>query len=355
MPTPISANANSKWGRWREYISLVEQAIRLSPRNPLIGVWFGRIGPVHLLQSRINEATLWLEKARTASPGLPYIHSRLASAHALNGETARAAAELAEARRLSGDHYYASIAHLSAEYLGVPKIRALYEDVYFANLVLDGAGSAEDRGRVAHWFEQAAASGDLVAAFNFGLCLDKGVGSEPDVQQAAHWLRRAAEGVPEAQYVYGRLLADGRGVTPDLEAARGWIARAAAAGLRDAQVALAEMLVNGRGGPRDTAAALDLFENAAGEGHSGAMFALGALYAGGHDLPEDRTAAQRWFRAAAELGHGQAQLMLGRYLAEGAAGEPNPSEARSWFEQAAAQGIEEAQADLAALPGVTLQ
>jgi predicted Zn-dependent protease len=116
----------------------MEQAIQLSPRDPLIGVWFGRIGLAHLLQSRINEATLWLEKARTASPGLPYIHSRLASAHALNGETARAAAELAEARRLSGDDHYASIAHLSAEYLGVPKIRALYEDVYFAGLRIAG-------------------------------------------------------------------------------------------------------------------------------------------------------------------------------------------------------------------------
>ena len=86
------------------------------------------------------------------------------------------------------------------------------------------------------------------------------------------------------------------------------------------------------------------------------MFALGALYAGGHDVPQDRPAAQRWFRAAAELGHGQAQMMLGRYLAEGAAdGEPDPVEARSWFERAAAQGIEDAQADLAALPGLTVQ
>jgi TolB-like protein/DNA-binding winged helix-turn-helix (wHTH) protein len=125
-------------GSLEEYIPLVEQAIRLSPRDPLIGVWFGRIGLAHLLQSRINEATLWLEKARTASPGLPYIHSRLASAHALNGETARAAAELAEARRLSGDDRYASIAHLRGEYLGVPKIRALYEDVYFAGLRIAG-------------------------------------------------------------------------------------------------------------------------------------------------------------------------------------------------------------------------
>jgi TolB-like protein/Flp pilus assembly protein TadD len=125
-------------GSLEEYIPLVEQAIRLSPHDPVIGVWFGRIGLAHLLQSRINEAILWLEKARNASPGLPYIHSRLASAHALKGETARAAAELAEARRLSGDDHYASITHLSAEYLGVPKIRALYEDVYFAGLRIAG-------------------------------------------------------------------------------------------------------------------------------------------------------------------------------------------------------------------------
>jgi TolB-like protein/DNA-binding winged helix-turn-helix (wHTH) protein len=125
-------------GSLEEYIPLVEQAIRLSPRDPLIGVWFGRIGLAHLLQSRINEAIVWLEKARNASPGLPYIYSRLASAHALKGETARAGAELAEARRLSGDDHYASITHLSAEYLGVPKIRALYEDVYFVGLRIAG-------------------------------------------------------------------------------------------------------------------------------------------------------------------------------------------------------------------------
>jgi TolB-like protein/DNA-binding winged helix-turn-helix (wHTH) protein len=125
-------------GSLEEYIQLVEQAIRLSPRDPLIGVWYGRIGLAHLLQSRIDEAILWLEKARDASPGLPYIYSRLASAYALKGETARAAAELSEARRLSGDDHYATIAHLSTEYLGVPKIRALYEGVFFAGLRIAG-------------------------------------------------------------------------------------------------------------------------------------------------------------------------------------------------------------------------
>ena len=52
--------------------------------------------------------------------------------------TARAAAELSEARRLSGDDHYATIAHLRAEYLGEPKIRALYEAVYFAGLRIAG-------------------------------------------------------------------------------------------------------------------------------------------------------------------------------------------------------------------------
>jgi uncharacterized protein len=92
--------------------------------------------------------------------------------------------------------------------------------VDLANLVLDGAGSTEDPARVAHWFEQAAAVGDLVAAFNLGLCLDKGIGVEPNAQQATHWLRRAAEGVPEAQYMYGRMLAGGHGVPADPEGAR---------------------------------------------------------------------------------------------------------------------------------------
>jgi TPR repeat protein len=126
-------------------------------------------------------------------------------------------------------------------------------------------------------FRRTAAGGDLVAAFNLGVCLLKGVGIEKDEQQAAVWLRRAAEGVPEAQYTLGRLLSEGRGIAADLKAAREWFARAAEAGVTDSQVALAEMLINARGGAQDASAALRLCEQAAAKGHSGAMFALGAM------------------------------------------------------------------------------
>ena len=116
-------------------IPLVEQAIRLSPRDPGIGNWYLAIGTVHLLQSRAGEAIVWLEKARSAMPAASFHHSRLASAYALRGDSERAAAELAQARRMSGDDRFSSIARLKAiANFGAPKTRALFEATYFAGL-----------------------------------------------------------------------------------------------------------------------------------------------------------------------------------------------------------------------------
>jgi predicted Zn-dependent protease len=90
---------------------------------------------VHLLQSRTSEAILWIEKARDANPGAAGPHAWLASAYALEGETERAATELAEARRLSGDRRYSSIAQFKGTIsFGVPKNNALAETTFFAGL-----------------------------------------------------------------------------------------------------------------------------------------------------------------------------------------------------------------------------
>ena len=111
-----------------------EKAIRLSPRDPNIGYRYLLIGTVHLLQSRTDEAIAWLEKGRSAMPAAPGFRDRLAAAYALRGETERAAAELAEARRLRGDGSFSSIARLRRIYWGVPAVRELYEATYFAGL-----------------------------------------------------------------------------------------------------------------------------------------------------------------------------------------------------------------------------
>jgi adenylate cyclase len=123
-------------GSIEEVIPHVEEAIRLSPRDPFIGIWYLEIGRVHLLQSRTDEAIVWLEKARGADPAAPAVHALLASAYGLKGEIERAAIELAEARRLSAVDRYTSIARwqAAAGNLGVPKIRALYEATYLVGL-----------------------------------------------------------------------------------------------------------------------------------------------------------------------------------------------------------------------------
>jgi hypothetical protein len=61
--------------------------------------------------------------SRSANPAHPFVHAWLASAYGLKGESERAAAELAEARTLSGS----SIARFrAARNLMAPKIRATY-------------------------------------------------------------------------------------------------------------------------------------------------------------------------------------------------------------------------------------
>jgi len=135
-------SALAQIGRCKMFIGLIEeaipaqeQAIRLSPRDPLINIWYYRIGEAHLLQSRTDEAILWLERSRSANAEFPLARAVLASAYGLKGETELAAAELVEARRLNRDGRYLSIARLRANInYEAPSIRALWETTVSAGL-----------------------------------------------------------------------------------------------------------------------------------------------------------------------------------------------------------------------------
>jgi len=141
--TTLALNRNAIWalqylaacklfiGPIEEAIPLLQQAIRLSPREPRIGWQYWQIGNAHLLESHTDEAIDWYERARSSIPAAPLLHGRLAAAYGLKGETERAAAELAEARRLSPAGRYASLTRMRAGDWGVPKIRALYEATLF--------------------------------------------------------------------------------------------------------------------------------------------------------------------------------------------------------------------------------
>ena len=132
-----------------EVIPLAEHAVRLSPHDPNRGGWYSSIGFVQLLQSRVEEAILWLERARSAlPPTLQHaIPASLAAAYALKGDKERAAAALGEARKLTD--LYSSVARLKAAPAGwqvstarllyaAPELRDLAEPTFFAGLRLAG-------------------------------------------------------------------------------------------------------------------------------------------------------------------------------------------------------------------------
>jgi TolB-like protein/DNA-binding winged helix-turn-helix (wHTH) protein/cytochrome c-type biogenesis protein CcmH/NrfG len=119
-----------------EAIVAQEEAIRLSPRDPQIPLWYYRIGQAHLLQSRIGEAIAWLERACAANPAPPFLHAYLASAFALGGESERAAAELAAAATLTAAAgREPTIAGYRRGFeFALPEIRARVEATFFEGL-----------------------------------------------------------------------------------------------------------------------------------------------------------------------------------------------------------------------------
>ena len=137
----LSALVNLGWckflsgGSGDEAIQLIEQAIRLSPRDPSIAGRYYRIGFMHLLLSRADQAIAWLEKARSADPRSAPPHHFLAAAYGFKGELDRAAGELAEAQSLTGSDRYSTIARCRANgTLNTPAIRDRFEGIFLAGL-----------------------------------------------------------------------------------------------------------------------------------------------------------------------------------------------------------------------------
>jgi adenylate cyclase len=114
-------------------IPYFEEAIHLSPHEPAIAPWHGRMGVIYLLQSHTDEAIGWLEKANSENARLAFVHAYLAAGYALKGDAERARMELAEAQGLS--NLYSSLARVEKyTWYDNPVIRALAEATYFPGL-----------------------------------------------------------------------------------------------------------------------------------------------------------------------------------------------------------------------------
>jgi class 3 adenylate cyclase/tetratricopeptide (TPR) repeat protein len=91
---------NALLGRPEQTFDLVESAIRLSPRDTLLGEWYYSIGVAQFMMDRLEEAILWLRRSTEAWPELGVNRRALAAALALVGCDKEARAALSEYRRL---------------------------------------------------------------------------------------------------------------------------------------------------------------------------------------------------------------------------------------------------------------
>jgi TolB-like protein/class 3 adenylate cyclase/Tfp pilus assembly protein PilF len=124
-------------GEPQESVPLIEQAIRMSPHDPLLAIWHSRIGLAELFVGRFDQAVAAFERSRGLNPSLPWCHFYLASVYGLMGKLDDARASLAEAQLLSIELMsianYKSISHMAQ-----PAVQALREATLVRGLRLAG-------------------------------------------------------------------------------------------------------------------------------------------------------------------------------------------------------------------------
>jgi adenylate cyclase len=97
----MRASARNYLGQFEQAKSDVQQAIRLSPRDPRIGNWHNFIADAELGLGHLEAAIEAASKAIDAGYRLFYPYLNLAAAYALKGDIDQAKALLAEARRIN--------------------------------------------------------------------------------------------------------------------------------------------------------------------------------------------------------------------------------------------------------------
>jgi tetratricopeptide (TPR) repeat protein len=97
----VRSNAKSSLGRFEQAKFDAQQAMRLSPRDPLIGLFHVQLGDSELGLGHFDAAIDEYRNATDSGYRPFFAYSNLAAAYALEGKMDEAKAALAEARRLN--------------------------------------------------------------------------------------------------------------------------------------------------------------------------------------------------------------------------------------------------------------
>lgn len=117
------------------------------------------------------------------------------------------------------------------------------------------------------YYQQAADSGNTLAAYNLGVAYRDGLGTQPDVNKALQWFEKAAaKGDDTAAFNIGVIYDDGQLLEADDQTAIAWYDLAAQRGNKDAMINLGLMYENGEGIPANAEKAAEMYRQAAEKG-----------------------------------------------------------------------------------------
>jgi TPR repeat protein len=199
-----------------------------------------------------------------------------------------------------------------------------------------GQGEAEDAGKAAELYRQAAEKGDAAGEYHLARMYRDGQGTQQDPNQAAEWFTKSAQqNNSDAENELGMMYQKGSGKPQDDAQALNWYRKAAEQGNPVAEYNLGWMYNNGRGTTRDPTTAASWYRKAADQGNAVAQYTLGSMLQEGRGVTQNSTDAANLFRKAAEQNYGKAQLFLGQMYAAGQSVDQNPVEADMWLSLAA--------------------
>ena len=189
------------------------------------------------------------------------------------------------------------------------------------------------------WFRSAADQGIAQAAYQLGLCAQRGIGMTPSADRAFDWYRQAARaGIANAQVELAFCYHAGTGCTKSASDAANWFFQAAKNGNVEAMVQYGLCCQEGIGVSVNATEAVKWFTTAASHESPDGTMELARCHELGEGVPQNMTTAIEYYEKAAALGHSGAQTRLGLCCALETGDKKDMKRAEHWFFLAAEQG-----------------
>lgn len=202
--------------------------------------------------------------------------------------------------------------------------------------------------KAASLFHDAAVQGHTKAMYQYGRCLENGIGVAANPSEAFGWYRQAADkGYVDAQYRVAWCYQRGKGIGPNQTKAAEYYQLAAGQGHTEAQCEAGYCFYKGQGVKRNYDIAFRYFSDAAAKGNIRAINGLAMCYEEGHGTKKDRNTALNYYMQTANKGDATGQWRVGRFYEKGWGGlQKNKTMALDWYRKAAAQGLSDAVNDM---------